>query len=71
MKRILVFGVMFVLFYEISFALSPEYKKEISDGCYLDAKSTLGNQRAKLQEENVPRQPMKAPLETISSYVLF
>ena len=47
MKRILVFGVMFVLFYEISFALSPEYKKEISDGCYLDAKSTLGNQRAK------------------------
>ena len=29
-----------------SFAMSPEFKKEIFDGCYLDAKSTLGNQRA-------------------------
>ena len=27
--------------------MSPEFKKEIFDGCYLDAKSTLGNQRAK------------------------
>ena len=30
-----------------SFALSPEYKKEIFNGCYIDAKLTLGNQRAK------------------------
>ena len=30
-----------------SFALSPEFKKEIFNGCYIDAKSTLGNQRAK------------------------
>ena len=31
----------------ITFAMSPEFKKEIFDGCYLDAKSTLGHQRAK------------------------
>ena len=30
-----------------SFALSPEFKKEIFNGCYIDAQSTLGNQRAK------------------------
>ena len=30
-----------------SFALSPEYKKEIFDSCYINAKSSLGTQRAK------------------------
>ena len=30
-----------------SFALSPEYKKEIFEGCYLDAKINLGKVRAK------------------------
>ena len=29
------------------FALSPEYRKEILDGCYLDAKNSLGSERAK------------------------
>ena len=47
MKRILVFGVMFILFYENSFALSPEYRKEILDGCIFDATSSLGYDRAK------------------------
>ena len=30
-----------------SFALSPEYRKEILDGCYFDAKDSLGKERAK------------------------
>ena len=47
MKRILVFGFMIILFYKNSFALSPEYRKEILDGCYFDAKDSLGKERAK------------------------
>ena len=30
-----------------SFALSPEYRKEILDGCIFDATSSLGYDRAK------------------------
>ena len=47
MKRILVFSVIFILFYKNSFALSPEYRKEILDGCIIDATSSLGYDRAK------------------------
>ena len=38
---------MIILFYKNSFALSPEYRKEIFNSCYFDAKSSLGNDRAK------------------------
>ena len=47
MKKLLSIIVLGVSFCVNSFAMSPEFKKEIFDGCYLDAKSTLGNQRAK------------------------
>lgn len=50
-KLCLILSVSYVviIIFQIdkSFALSPEYKKEILEACYLDAKSTLGNQRAK------------------------
>ena len=47
MKKLLSIIVLVLSFCVNSFAMSPEFKKEIFDGCYLDAKSTLGNQRAK------------------------
>ena len=47
MKKLLSIIVLGLSFCANSFAMSPEFKKEIFDGCYLDAKSTLGNQRAK------------------------
>ena len=47
MKRILVFGFIIILFCKNSFALSPEYRKEILDGCIFDATSSLGHDRAK------------------------
>lgn len=43
----LVWSLTFIFKLGNSFALSPEYKKEIFNGCYIDAKSTLGNKRAK------------------------
>ncbi len=41
------FIIIFLSNAERSFALSPEYQKEIFEACYFDAKSTLGKQRAK------------------------
>ncbi|MDA7449722.1 hypothetical protein N8822_00030 [Candidatus Pelagibacter ubique] len=43
----ILWSLAFIFKWGNSFALSPEYKKEIFNGCYIDAKSTLGNQRAK------------------------
>ena len=47
MKKLLNIIVLGLLFCVNAFAMSSEFKKEIFDGCYIDAKSTLGNQRAK------------------------
>ena len=47
MKKHLIIIVLVLSYCENAFAMSPEFKKEIFDGCYLDAKSTLGDQRAK------------------------
>ena len=47
MKKLLCIIALGLSFNANSLAMSPEFKKEIFDGCYLNAKSTLGNQRAK------------------------
>ena len=43
----ILWSIFFIFKLGNSFAMSPEFKKEIFNGCYIDAKSTLGNQRAK------------------------
>jgi len=47
MKKLLCIIALGLSFNVNSLAMSPEFKKEIFDGCYLNAKSTLGNQRTK------------------------
>ena len=46
-KRIILSIVLSLFFMSNSFALSPEYRKEILDGCIFDATSSLGYDRAK------------------------
>ena len=47
MKKILNILVIYFLLITYGFALSPEYRKEILDGCIFDATSSLGYDRAK------------------------
>ena len=47
MKKLLGTILFSLFFISNSFALSPEYKKEILDGCIFDATSSLGYDRAK------------------------
>jgi hypothetical protein len=47
MKKLLGTIIFSLFFISNSFALSPEYKKEILDGCIFDATSSLGYDRAK------------------------
>ena len=47
MNKILGSLIIVIFLYANSFALSPEYRKEILDGCIFDATSSLGYDRAK------------------------
>lgn len=47
MNKILGSLIIVICLYANSFALSPEYRKEILDGCIFDATSSLGYDRAK------------------------
>ena len=46
-KRIILSIVLSLFFMSNGFALSPEYRNEILDGCIFDATSSLGYDRAK------------------------
>jgi len=46
-KKIILSIVLSLFFMSNSLALSPEYRKEILDGCIFDATSSLGYDRAK------------------------
>ena len=47
MKKLLGISVLILLWFGNSFALSPEFEKEIYNNCYQDAKLSLGAKRAK------------------------